>query len=45
MLSEEKSFTSAVINCLSCIYTVHRLNPYRMEVFKNCDVASFKKKD
>ena len=32
-VSEEKSFTSAVINCLSCIYTVHRLNLYKMGLF------------
>ena len=32
------------INCLPCIYTVHHLNPYKMEIFKNWDLASFNKK-
>ena len=42
--NNQEVFTKTSINCLPCIYTVHRLNPYRMEVFKNCDVASFNKK-
>ena len=33
MLSEEKSFTSVGINCLSCIYTVHSLNLYKIGLF------------
>ena len=32
------------INCLLCIYTVHCLNPYKMGVFKNWDLACFNKK-
>lgn len=33
------------INWLACIYGDYHLNPYRMGVFKNCDVASFNKKE
>ena len=32
------------INWLVCIYDDHHLNPYRMGVFKNWDLASFNKK-
>ena len=32
------------INWLACIYGVHQLSPYKMEVFKNWDLASFNKK-
>ena len=32
------------INWLSCIYTVHQQNPYKMETFKKWDIASFNKK-
>ena len=32
------------INCLSCIYDDNHLNPYKMGVFKNWDLASFNKK-
>lgn len=42
--NNQEVFTKTSINCLPCIYTVHRLNPYRIGVFKNCDVASFIKK-
>ena len=33
------------INCLSCIYGDYHLNPYKMGVFKNCDLAYFNKKE
>lgn len=32
------------INCLSCIYDDYHLNPYKMGIFKNLDLASFTKK-
>ena len=32
------------INWLACIYTVNRLNPYKMEIFKKWDLTSFNKK-
>ena len=32
------------INCLSCIYGDYHLNPYKIGVFKNWDLASFNKK-
>ena len=32
------------INCLPCIYTVHRLSPYQMGIFNKYDLASFSKK-
>ena len=32
------------INCLPCIYGDHHLNLYKMEVFKNWDLANFNKK-
>ena len=44
MSNEEKSFQKTVINCLSCIYDDYHLNPYKMVVFKNLDLASFNKK-
>ena len=32
------------INWLACIYGDYHLNPYKMGVFKNWDLASFNKK-
>ena len=32
------------INWLACIYDDYHLNPYRMGVFKDWDLASFNKK-
>ena len=32
------------INCLLCIYTVHRLKPYKTGLFSKWDLASFNKK-
>jgi len=32
------------INWLPCIYTVHRLNLYKMGLFSKWDLASFSKK-
>ena len=32
------------INWLACIYHAHHLNPYKIEIFKKWDVASFNKK-
>ena len=32
------------INCLPCIYTVHRLNLYKIEFLSKWDLASFNKK-
>ena len=32
------------INCLPCIYTVHRLNPYKMGLFSEWNITSFNKK-
>ena len=43
-MKEENSFQKTNINCLPCIYTVHRLNPYRMVACENLDLASFNKK-
>jgi len=40
----EKVFQKSQINCLRCIYTVHRLNPYKMGLFSKWDLASFSKK-
>ena len=34
-MSNEKSPASTSINCLTCIYTVQRLSPYKMGAFKN----------
>ena len=31
------------INWLACIYDDYHLNPYKIGVFKNWDLASFKK--
>lgn len=31
--NQDKGFNKNVINCLTCIYTVHRLNPYKMGLF------------
>jgi len=33
------------INCLPCIYTVHRLNPYKIVLFSKWNLASFSKKE
>ena len=33
------------INWLACIYDEHHLNPYKMGVFKNWDLACFNKKE
>jgi len=32
------------INCLTCIYTVHCSNPYKMGLFSKWGLASFNKK-
>ena len=40
---EQKVFAHAPIQCLSCIYDDYHLNPYKMEVLKNWDLASFNK--
>ena len=42
--SEEKVISSTGINCLSRIYGDYHLNPYKMGVFKNWDLACFNKK-
>ena len=34
-MNDEKVFQKSNINCLSCIYGVHHLNPYKMGAFKN----------
>ena len=39
-----KSLPSTSINWLPCIYTVHRLNLYKMGLFSKWDLASFSKK-
>ena len=31
--NEDKVFNKAVINCLPCIYTVYRLNLYKLGLF------------
>ena len=33
------------INWLAYIYHAHHLNPYKIEIFKKWDVASFNKKE
>ena len=32
---DKESLPSTSINCLSCIYDYHHLNPYKIGVFKN----------
>ena len=44
MNKDKKNLPSTGINCLSCIYGDYHLNPYKMGVFKNWDLASFNKK-
>ena len=43
-MSEEKVFQKSNINWLSCIYDDYHLNPYKMVVYENWDLASFNKK-
>ena len=43
-MKEENSFQKTNINWLACIYGDYRLNPYKMGVLKNWDLASFNKK-
>ena len=33
------------IKCLTCIYNVHQLNPYKMGFFSKYGLASFSKKN
>ena len=40
----QKSFSKVPISCLSRIYGDYHLNPYKMGVFKNWDLACFNKK-
>ena len=42
--NEDKVFSNTVINWLACIYDDYRLNPYKMVVYENWDLASFNKK-
>ena len=42
--NEKTGLDKNVINCLPCIYTVHRLNPYKMGFFSEWDITSFNKK-
>ena len=44
-MNEEKKFNKTVINWLACIYGDHHLNPYKMGIFKQWDLASFIKKE
>ena len=39
-----RSVDKTTINCLSCIYDAHHLNPYKMGNSKKWDLASFHKK-
>ena len=32
-MKEEKSLNNTVINCLPCIYTVHKGKPYKIGLF------------
>jgi len=41
----EQNSTKFNINCLACIYGDYHLKPYKMEAFKNWDLASFNKKE
>ena len=43
-MKEKNNENKTKINCLPCIYTVHRLNPYKMGLFSKYDLASFSKK-
>lgn len=45
MSNEEKSFPKVGINCLPCIYTVHKWKPYKIGLFSKWDLASFTKKE
>ena len=45
MSNEEKSFSKTSINWLACIYGDYHLNPYKKEIFKSWDHASFNKKE
>ena len=40
----EKVFQKSNINWLACIYDGYHLNPYKMGIFKQWDLASFIKK-
>jgi len=44
MSNEEKSFQKTNINWLPYIYGDYHLNPYRMGISKEWDLASFNKK-
>lgn len=33
MSDKDEKLTKVGINCLPCIYTAHRLNPYKMGLF------------
>jgi len=39
----EKVFQKSNINCLFCIYDDYHLNPYKMGLFSEWDLASLKK--
>ena len=41
---ENEKFRPASFNWLASIYGDHHLNPYKMGVYKNWDLASFNKK-
>jgi len=43
-MNNSENVAKNVINWLACIYGDYHLNPYKMGVFKNWDLASFSKK-
>ena len=44
-MKDDKSLNNTVINWMACIYDVHHLKPYKMGIFKKCDLANFNKKE